>query len=93
MVLKAPIDIVSNGRTTKFNFTGNPGMVTGGTGDVLSGAIAGFAAQNDLFEACSPATFVTGLSGDFVQEEKGHHHTATNVVDRLAEAIKWAEEF
>ena len=44
VVLKAPIDIVSNGRTTKFNFTENPGVATGGTGDVLSGAIAGFAA-------------------------------------------------
>ncbi len=93
VVLKAPIDIVSDGRTTKFNFTGNPGMATGGTGDVLSGAIAGFAAQNDLFEACLAATFVTGLSGDFVQEEKGHHYTATDVVDRLSEAMRWAEEF
>jgi hypothetical protein len=31
---------------------------------------------------------VTGLSSDFVREEKGHHYTATNVVDRLSEAIK-----
>lgn len=46
--------------------------------------------QNALFEGCSATTFVVGMSGDFVQEEKGHHYTATNVVDRLSEAIKWA---
>jgi len=93
VVLKAPVDIVSNGTITKFNFTGNPGMATGGTGDVLSGAIAGFAAENDAFEACLAATFVTGLTGDFVREEKGYYFTATDVVEKLSEAIRWAEEF
>jgi hydroxyethylthiazole kinase-like uncharacterized protein yjeF len=93
VVLKAPVDIVSNGTITKFNFTGNPGMATGGTGDVLSGAIAGFAAGNEPFEACLAATFVTGLSGDFVREEKGYYFTATDVVEKLSEAIRWAEEF
>ena len=93
VVLKAPVDIVSNGTMTKFNFTGNPGMATGGTGDVLSGAIAGFAPENDLFEACLAATFVTGLSGDFAKKEMGEYFTATDVVEKLSEAIKWAEEF
>ncbi len=93
VVLKGPVDIVSNGSITKFNFTGNPGMATGGTGDVLSGAIAGFAAENDLFEACLASLFVTGLSGDFVQEEKGDYFAATDVLEGLSQAIKWAEEF
>jgi NAD(P)H-hydrate epimerase len=93
VVLKGPVDIISNGIKTKLNFTGNPGMATGGTGDVLSGAIAGFAANNDLFEASLAATFVTGLAGDFVQREKGNHFTAADVLEKLSEAIKWAEEF
>jgi len=93
VVLKAPMDIVSNGAQTKFNFTGNPGMATGGTGDILSGAIAGFAANNDLFEASLAATFVTGLAGDLVQEEKGYYFTSTDVLEKLPEAIRWAEEF
>jgi len=93
VVLKGPVDVVSNGIRTKLNYTGNPGMATGGTGDVLSGAIAGFAAHNDLFEACVAATFVTGLSGDFVREERGYHFTATDVLERLSEAVRWAEEF
>jgi NAD(P)H-hydrate epimerase len=93
MVVKGPVDIVSNGMETKFNFTGNPGMATGGTGDILSGAIAGFAANNNLFEASCAATFVTGLAGDFVQKEKGYYFTSTDVLEKLSEAIQWAEEF
>jgi hydroxyethylthiazole kinase-like uncharacterized protein yjeF len=93
MIMKGPIDIISNGAETKFNFTGNPGMATGGTGDILSGAIAGFAAKNDLFEASCAATFVTGLAGDLVQREKGYYFTSTDVLDKLSEAIKWSEDF
>jgi len=93
MVVKGPVDIVSNGTETKFNFTGNPGMATGGTGDILSGAIAGFAASNDLFEASCAAIFVTGLAGDFVEREKGYYFTSTDVLEKLSEAIKWAEDF
>jgi hydroxyethylthiazole kinase-like uncharacterized protein yjeF len=93
VVMKGPVDIVSNGRETKFNFTGNPGMATGGTGDILSGLITGFSAQNDLFEASLAATFVTGLAGDLVQKERGDYFTATDVLEKLPEAIRWAEEF
>ncbi|MBW2056667.1 MAG: NAD(P)H-hydrate dehydratase [Deltaproteobacteria bacterium] len=93
LTLKGPVDIVSDGTRTKFNYTGNPGMATGGTGDVLSGAIAGFAAGNDPFEASLAAVFVTGLSGDLVLQEKGYCFTATDVVERLPEAIRWAEQF
>ena len=93
VVMKGPVGIISNGEVTQFNFTGNPGMATGGTGDILSGAIVGFAANNDLFEASSAATFVTGLAGDFVQREKGYYFTSTDVLEKLSEAIQWAEEF
>ncbi len=68
-------------------------MATGGTGDILSGAIAGFAAGNDLFEASCAAIFVTGLAGDFVQRKKGYYFTSTDVPEKLSEAIKWAEDF
>lgn len=93
VVLKAPVDIVSNGVKAKFNFTGNPGMATGGTGDILSGAIAGFASTNDLFDSSLAATFVTGLAGDMVQKERGYYFTSTDVLEKLSEAIRWAEEF
>ncbi len=93
MVVKGPVDIISNGVETKFNFTGNPGMATGGTGDILTGAIAGFAASNDLFESSRAAIFVTGLAGDFVEREKGYYFTSADVLGKLSEAIKWAEDY
>lgn len=93
VVMKGPVDIVSDGTRTRFNLTGNPGMATGGTGDILSGAIAGFAAKNSLFQSSLAATFVTGLAGDFVRKEKGLHFTASDVLEKLSEAIRWAEEF
>lgn len=92
VVVKGPVDIVSDGERTRFNHTGNPGMATGGTGDVLSGALAGFAAHNDLFTAACAAAFVTGLAGDLVKEERGEYFTASDVVDRLGVAIKRAQD-
>lgn len=93
VVVKGPVDIVSDGERTRFNHTGNPGMATGGTGDVLAGALAGFAARNGLFDAACAAAFVTGLAGDFVKEAQGEHFTAGDVASALAGAIRWAREF
>lgn len=93
VVVKGPVDIVSDGERTRFNHTGNPGMATGGTGDVLAGALVGFAARNELFDAACAAAFVTGLAGDFVKEAQGEHFTAGDVASALAGAIRWADEF
>jgi NAD(P)H-hydrate epimerase len=92
VVVKGPIDIVSGGARTRLNHTGNPGMATGGTGDVLSGALAAFAARNDLFLAACAAAYVTGLAGDLVKEERGEHFTASDVVEMLGRAIRRAEQ-
>jgi NAD(P)H-hydrate epimerase len=92
IVVKGPVDVVTDGERTRFNHTGNPGMSTGGTGDVLSGALAGLAARNDLFLAACAATYLTGLAGDLVMEVRGEFFTASDVVDMLGGATKWADE-
>jgi NAD(P)H-hydrate epimerase len=54
------------------NTTGNPGMATAGTGDVLAGAVAAWAAQlEDLAEACAVAVYLHGLAGDLAAEDEG----------------------
>jgi NAD(P)H-hydrate epimerase len=92
LVLKAPVDVVTDGERTRVNHTGNPGMATGGTGDVLSGALAGLAARNDLFHAACAAAYVTGLAGDLLRDMKGEYFTAGEVADLIGGAIHCAEE-
>jgi NAD(P)H-hydrate epimerase len=82
ILLKGNVDVVSDGRRVKLNFTGNPGMTVGGTGDVLSGVVAAFLAQGaDAFEAAVAGAFINGACGDFVQREKGFHMVATDLID------------
>lgn len=82
ILLKGPVDIISDGKRVKMNFTGNPGMTVGGTGDVLSGIVGAFLAQHvDPFEAAVAGAFVNGAAGDFVFHEKGPHMVASDLVD------------
>ena len=82
VMLKGPIDIISVGRRTKMNFTGNPGMTVGGTGDVLSGIIGALLAKEvEPFQAAVVGAFVNGAAGDFVFEEKGPHMVSTDLIN------------
>lgn len=72
------------------NPTGNPGMATGGSGDVLSGMIASMIMQSDnLLEALLAAVYVHGLSGDMAVEKIGEKPLiASNITSYLPLAIK-----
>ena len=88
ILLKGPIDVISDGRRLKLNFTGNPGMTVGGTGDVLSGIVGAFLAQKvDPFEAAVAGAFVNGAAGDFVFEERGYHIVATDLIDWIPKVL------
>ncbi|MXY24697.1 MAG: NAD(P)H-hydrate dehydratase [Acidobacteria bacterium] len=64
--------IASPDGTVRINATGNPGMATGGSGDVLTGAIAGWIGQmNDLAEAVALAVYLHGLAGDLAARDMG----------------------
>jgi hydroxyethylthiazole kinase-like uncharacterized protein yjeF len=82
ILLKGPVDIISNGVDVKFNFTGNPGMTVGGTGDVLSGVVGGLLAMGaDPFSAAVAGAFINGAAGDFVAVEKGYHMLPTDLLE------------
>ncbi len=88
ILLKGATDIVCDDKRFKLNFTGNPGMTVGGTGDVLSGIVGAFLAQKcDAFEAAAAGAFVNGAAGDFVLEEKGYHMVASDLVERIPQVL------
>ena len=88
IVLKGAVDVVSDGKETRLNRSGNPCMTVGGTGDVLAGVIGGLLAQNRgrMLSACA-GVFLTGFAGDLAAEEYGVSLVATDVISRLPEAI------
>jgi NAD(P)H-hydrate epimerase len=71
------------------NPTGNPGMATGGTGDVLTGMIAAWLAQLlDAEAACRVAVFLHGAAGDLAEAAHGQvAMTATDLLARLGDAV------
>jgi len=88
ILLKGHTDIISDGKRVKINFTGNPGMTVGGTGDVLSGIVAAFLAQGvDPFEAAVAGAFINGAAGDFVASAKGFHMVATDLLEWIPTVI------
>jgi NAD(P)H-hydrate epimerase len=77
------------------NTTGNPGMATGGTGDILTGMVAGMIAQHpkDAFVAVLAAVHLHGLAGDVMRESVGEHSlVATDLLQGLPEAFRWTRE-
>jgi NAD(P)H-hydrate epimerase len=93
ILLKGPTDIISNSIRTKYNRTHNPGMTVGGTGDVLAGITGALASKTDPFNAACAAAFLSGLSGNFCRDEKGYSFTASDVLEKIPDAIKYCRGF
>lgn len=73
-----------------FNSTGNPGMATAGSGDVLTGIITGLLAQKySSFEACVLGVYVHGLAGDIAAKQLGYEAlTANDIIGFMGKAFK-----
>ncbi|MFA5725780.1 MAG: NAD(P)H-hydrate dehydratase [Candidatus Omnitrophota bacterium] len=91
LVLKGHNTLVGDKKGNLYvNQTGNPGMATAGSGDVLTGMIAAFLAQGlDSFNAAKLAVYVHGLAGDLAAREKTQISLiASDIIDKIPEAIK-----
>ncbi|GAB7008376.1 NAD(P)H-hydrate dehydratase [Halorubrum trueperi] len=91
LLVKGAYDVIAgggNGDEVRLNRTGNPGMTVGGTGDVLAGAVGALAAQTDPFRAAAVGAYVNGTAGDLAAAENGYGLVATDLIDRLPEAMR-----
>ncbi len=91
VVLKGHRTVVADSRGNLYiNKTGNAGMATAGSGDVLSGMIAAFLGQGLTgFEAAKYAVYLHGLAGDLAAKEKTQlGMIASDIIEKIPEAIK-----
>jgi ADP-dependent NAD(P)H-hydrate dehydratase len=90
VVLKGHCTFVTDGREEYRNATGNPGMATGGTGDVLTGVISAFlGAGLSPFISAQRGVLVHGLAGDLAAERLGEASMLpTDLVDSLSGVLR-----
>ncbi|MDD5458402.1 MAG: NAD(P)H-hydrate dehydratase [Phycisphaerae bacterium] len=89
VILKGHQTIVSDSEKNYVNTTGNPGMATAGSGDVLTGVITALAGQGlDNFDAAVLGVYIHGLAGDLAAEKLGQISlTATDIIEFLPQAF------
>ena len=89
ILLKGPTDIISNGDTTYLCEKNTPAMTVGGTGDILSGLVAGLLSQNrNSLESAASASFICSLAGKEVQEKLGLHMTSMDLINSIPNVMK-----
>lgn len=90
-VLKGYKTVVTDGARFYVNKTGNPGMATAGSGDVLSGIIAAFVCNknSDLMLKVATSVYIHGLAGDIAAEKKTQVSlTASDIIDNIPKAVR-----
>ncbi len=89
VLLKGATDVISNGDTTYLNEKKTPAMTVGGTGDVLSGLVAGLLSNNrNSLESAAAACFINGLAGKAAQKRLGLHMTSMDLLDEIPAIMK-----
>ncbi|WP_277220850.1 NAD(P)H-hydrate dehydratase [Peptoniphilus vaginalis] len=93
LVLKGHETIVTDGERTYINRTGNSGMATGGSGDVLTGIISALMKTYNLLDAARLGVYVHGLSGDiFARKNSKTSLRARDLIEGLDQVFKLFEE-
>ncbi|PJC50284.1 MAG: NAD(P)H-hydrate dehydratase [Nitrosopumilales archaeon CG_4_9_14_0_2_um_filter_34_16] len=89
VLLKGAMDVISNGSATYLYEKTIPAMTVGGTGDVLSGLVAGLLSKNrNALESAAAATFINGLAGKAAQKKLGLHMTSMDLLNEIPSAMK-----
>jgi NAD(P)H-hydrate epimerase len=94
LVLKGYRTVVSDGEDTYMNLTGNPGMATAGSGDVLGGIIGSLLAQGEEeFISAKYGVLIHALAGDFAMKEKGEISLiASDIIEKIPLVFKYLKK-
>lgn len=86
LVCKDACTVVTDGNKIYLNTSGNDGMATAGSGDVLTGITASFIGQNEkTFEAVTGAVYCHGLAGDIAKDNSSAYYIIANdIIDAFA---------
>ncbi len=88
ILLKGPIDIISNGSKTVEVKGGNAGMTKGGTGDVLAGLVASLYCKNEAFLSAVAGSFINKKAGEELFKKTGLFFNATDLANEIPIVMK-----
>lgn len=89
ILLKGPVDIISDGKEIALNKTGSPLMSKGGMGDTLAGIAGALLARGvSPFEAGQAAAYINGLAGELAGKKLGEGVMATDLIETIPKVIK-----
>jgi len=90
ILLKGPVDIITDGENVRKNVEfHHESMTRGGTGDVLSGSLAGLIAKGiDPFHAARLASFIVGYTGLLTFQEKSYSYYTSEIIDNIPAVFK-----
>ncbi|WP_435064718.1 NAD(P)H-hydrate dehydratase [Halobaculum sp. EA56] len=89
LLVKGRYDVISDGEEVRVGRTGNPGMTVGGTGDVLAGVTGALAGQvASPLRAAALGAYANGRAGDAAADEFGDGLAASDLPDRIPQALR-----
>lgn len=89
ILLKGPVDMISNGKEVALNKTGSPYLTKGGCGDTLAGICGAHMARGiDPFLTAQAAAYINGKAGEIAAEKSKEGLLATDLIEAISEVIK-----
>jgi NAD(P)H-hydrate epimerase len=87
ILLKAIVDIISDGDETYLIEGGNAGLTKGGTGDILAGLTTALSANNSALVSAVTASILLKKTGDRLFQSKGYWYNVSNIIESIPEVL------
>jgi NAD(P)H-hydrate epimerase len=88
ILLKGPVDIISNGKETKLNDVHNESMTVGGTGDVLAGIVGALLSKCiSPYNSARIGIFINGIAGNMAFKKRSYGLIATDIIDEIPNVL------